>query len=239
MNCGIILGASSGIGNATYKKIKEEHPDLRIITVDREKMDTTKNDIHYILDLSDENAVSIFIGELSDKDYKFKFIVNSVGYQENVDILDLDAKQWDEMYTTTVKSVFLIEQFISKNMISNDLNNKSIVNVVSIHSNIIRDIAHYSSSKASLEMITKELAYSLSKYNIRANSVLPGSIDTPLLRKDLQNEEMLKEASEQIPLLRHGEANEVADLIIFLLSDKATYITGSSIVIDGGLSLVI
>lgn len=113
------------------------------------------------------------------------------------------------------------------------------MNITSIHTEIIRDIVHYSSAKASMKMITKEFAYKLSSYGIRVNSIEPGSIDTPLLRRDLNSKELIEEASSQIPMKRHGLAEEVADLILFLISDKAKYITGSSIVIDGGLSLII
>lgn len=113
------------------------------------------------------------------------------------------------------------------------------MNITSIHSHIIREIAHYSSAKAALNMLTREFAYRLSSSNIRVNSVLPGSINTPLLQKDLYNDSLLKEAASQIPLKRHGSPYEVAEVISFLISDKASYITGAEIVVDGGLSLVI
>ena len=83
------------------------------------------------------------------------------------------------------------------------------------------------------------MAYQLASCNIRVNCVEPGSIDTPLLRKDLNNNELINEAAMNIPMKRHGKPDEVADLILFLISDHAKYITGESIVIDGGLSLII
>lgn len=147
--------------------------------------------------------------------------------------------QWDKMYNATVKSIFFIEREIIKLMKLTPINNQSIVNVTSIHTEIIRDIVHYSSSKSAIKMISKELAYQLASCNIRVNCVEPGSIDTPLLRKDLNNNELINEAAMNIPMKRHGKPDEVADLILFLISDHAKYITGESIVIDGGLSLII
>lgn len=104
---------------------------------------------------------------------------------------------------------------------------------------IDKTINEKKSSKSAIKMISKELAYQLASCNIRVNCVEPGSIDTPLLRKDLNNNELINEAAMNIPMRRHGKPDEVADLILFLISDHAKYITGESIVIDGGLSLII
>lgn len=233
----IILGGSSGIGEATANLIHSRYPDKDIIVVDKNKCYLKFEYEFYKLDLNNENEVLKFNNYIQN--LKIKTLVNSVGYQENIDILDIKAKNIKDMLQVTLNSIILIEQTVAKTMIKNKTRNASIINVTSIHSHIIREIAHYSSSKAALNMFTKELAYRLSSYNIRVNSVLPGSINTPLLRKDLFNNELLAESAKQIPLKRHGEANEIAEVIEFLISDRASYITGSEIVVDGGLSLVI
>ena len=98
------------------------------------------------------------------------------------------------MYNATVKSIFFIEREVAKLMKKKHVKNQSIVNITSIHTEIIRDIVHYSSAKASMKMITKEFAYKLSSYGIRVNSIEPGSIDTPLLRRDLNSKELIEEA---------------------------------------------
>ncbi|MCL2860541.1 MAG: SDR family oxidoreductase [Oscillospiraceae bacterium] len=236
--CAVIIGAASGIGKEITIQVSKEYPTLKLILVDKEKIKISNlNDVCYILDLNMKSEVKEFISFLEQFD--IKFLINSAGYQENVDILNITTEEWEKMYNVTVSSIFQIEQLVAKNMINNEVDNKSIVNITSIHSNIIRGIAHYSSAKASLDMITKEFAYYLSKYNIRVNSVLPGSIDTPLLRKDLNSDTLLSESAEKIPLNRHGKPIDVANLVMFLISEKAGYITGNNIVIAGGLSLVI
>ncbi len=233
----IILGGSSGIGKATVELISKTYSNNQIIIVDKNNVNFNFKYKFYQLDLANEAEVLKFIEYI--KDIPVKAFINSAGFQENVDILELSSKQFHEMFQVTLHSVFLIEQAVSKGMIKNKINNASLVNVTSIHSHIIREIAHYSSSKAALNMLTKEFAYKLSSYNIRVNAVLPGSINTPLLQKDLYNEALLKESANQIPLKRHGSPNEVAEVILFLISSKASYITGAEIVVDGGLSLVI
>ena len=233
----VILGGSSGIGKATVELVSKVYSKNQIIVVDKNNVSFNFEYKFYKLDLANETEVLKFIDYIND--IPVKAFINSAGYQENIDILELAPDKIHEMFQVTVHSVFLIEQAISQAMIKNKIHNASIVNVTSIHSHIIREIAHYSSSKAALNMITKELAYKLSPYNIRVNNVLPGSINTPLLQKDLYNDSLLKEAAEQIPLGRHGNPNEVAEVILFLISSKASYITGAEIVVDGGLSLVI
>ena len=233
----IILGGSSGIGKATVELISKTYSNNQIIIVDKNNVNFNFKYKFYQLDLANEVEVLKFIEYIND--IPVKAFINSAGFQENVDILELSSKQMHEMFQVTLHSIFLIEQAVSKGMIKNKINNASLVNVTSIHSHIIREIAHYSSSKAALNMLTKEFAYKLSSYNIRVNAVLPGSINTPLLQKDLYNEALLKESANQIPLKRHGSPNEVAEVILFLISSKASYITGAEIVVDGGLSLVI
>lgn len=238
---GFLFGAASGIGKATYQKIRNTYPELKLIILDKSPVDLlNKKDEFYQLDLSDfENAKKFIKLKINNQKLVVKFIINTIGYQENVTIDNIDYMQWDKMYNATVKSIFFIEREIIKLMKLTPINNQSIVNVTSIHTEIIRDIVHYSSSKSAIKMISKELAYQLASCNIRVNCVEPGSIDTPLLRKDLNNNELINEAAMNIPMKRHGKPDEVADLILFLISDHAKYITGESIVIDGGLSLII
>lgn len=237
----VMLGASSGIGYAAYKKIKKEYPNLRIIIIDKQELDLlSEEDLFYKINLSDFDAGQQFIkNKFEDSECPISFLINTVGFQENVSLEEITSEQWDSMYNLTVKSIFFIEREVIKQMKKYPIENQSIVNITSIHAEIIRDIIHYSSSKASLKMVTKELAYKLASNNIRVNSIEPGSIDTPLLRKELNTKELLEEAALQIPMKRHGFPEEVADLILFLISDKAKYITGTNIIIDGGLSLII
>ena len=235
----IICGAASGIGKSTYNLLKKEYENIKFILLDKKEVELLDDkDVFYNIDFSNIDCINLFIKEFFVEEKQIKFLINCVGYQDDFDVLSLDNYNWDKMYNTTVKSVFFLEQEVSKMMIKNVLNNQTIINVTSIHTEIIRDIPHYSSAKASLKMLSKELAYKLANYGIRINCVEPGSIDTPLLRSSLTTEEQINEAAQNIPLLRHGFPEEVANLIKFLVSDNASYITGTSIAIDGGLSLV-
>lgn len=236
----IIFGAASGIGKSAYELLKKQYKDLKFILLDKETvMLLDPQDIYYKLDFSNMNEINLFIKKNLTKYKHIKFLINTVGYQEDLNVLNLDQTSWDSMYNTTVKSVFFLEQAVVNIMLKNKISNQSIVNVTSIHSEIIRDIPHYSSSKSALKMLSKELAYKLAVDGIRVNCIEPGSIDTPLLRRSLTNQQEIESAAKNVPMLRHGTPEEVSKLIAFLVSEDASYITGASIVIDGGLSLVI
>lgn len=236
---GIILGASSGIGNSCYYEMKQVYPECNFIVIDKQKIDVRKNDIFLQVDLGNKNEILDLLTYIEENVHNISFVVNSIGYQEDIDVLSLKYNDIEKMYITTVFSVFEIEQLIIKKMIKNYIPNQSIVNITSIHSSIIREIAHYSSAKAALTMFSKELAYKVAKYNIRVNCIEPGSIITPLLKKSLYSDELLQEGANNIPMLRHGQPEEVAELACFLISEKSKYISGASIPCDGGLSLII
>lgn len=237
----IVIGGNSGIGKAIVNLLSNRYKDINIIIVDKkiEKYKKNANSEYYKMDLGDKNEVEKFLEYIKIKKFNVKSLINSAGYQENINVLNISQEEWNRMFDVTLNSIVRIEQDIAKNMLNNKLLNKTIINITSIHSNIIREIAHYSSSKAALEMFSKELAYELSKFDIRVNCIAPGSIDTPLLRKDLDTEQKMFEASSQIPIKRHGKPSEVAELVDFLFSEKSKYILGTTITIDGGLSLVI
>lgn len=236
---GIILGAASGIGNACYKEVVKNYNDYKFILVDKTTIKVREQDSFLNCDLSKRNDVEVILDLIQKIDGSIVFLINSVGYQEDIDIFNLNHEDMFNMYESTVFSIFDIEQKVAMKMIEKKSDNQAIVNITSIHASIIREIANYSSSKAALTMISKELAYKVAENGIRVNCIEPGSTDTPLLRKSLNTEELMKEGAENIPMKRHGEAKEVADLAVFLISDKSKYITGVSIPCDGGLSLII
>ena len=113
---GFLFGAASGIGKATYQKIRNTYPELKLIILDKSPVDLlNKKDEFYQLDLSDfENAKKFIKLKINNQKLVVKFIINTIGYQENVTIDNIDYMQWDKMYNATVKSIFFIEREIIK-----------------------------------------------------------------------------------------------------------------------------
>jgi len=114
----------------------------------------------------------------------------------------------------------------------------SIIFISSIHSHIIRGMPSYSTAKAALDMLSKELAHRFGRSYIRVNTVAPGSIDSPLLRRALGSQEMFDRAAQRVPLGRLGKPEEVALLsIVPAVRRGSAYINGATLVIDGGVLL--
>lgn len=139
------------------------------------------------------------------------------------------------MFSVNVGSAFSISKGIAKNIIKE--RKGTLVYISSIHGEIIREIPHYSAAKAAQNMMMKEFAYRLAESGGRAFSIAPGSIDTPLLRRDLYTDALFSEGENNIPMKRHGSPDEVAKLFYSLLDIE--YLTGTVVTIDGGLSLII
>lgn len=194
--------------------------------------------ISYVIDLSSEKEIEKFLKWLEEKHLGVCWFIASAGYQESIDVLDISIAEWRKLFSVNLESSFLISQRIAQKMIEKGVQ-WSILNITSIHSGIIREIAHYSSAKAALEMLTKELAYRLAWNSIRVNAIAPWAILTPMITKELTDNESILRAWAQVPMGRLWRPEEIADAAIFLMSPKASYITGATLVVDGGYSLVI
>jgi glucose 1-dehydrogenase len=238
----LITGGTSGIGLEIVKNI-ERINKYNLIIIDKNKKALKKIENSFsvstnYVDLSSKEDIKKFLLYLKRKKIIVNCLINNAGYQESVDILKISLFQWQKIFRVNLEACFLLSQYVAKSMIKNQIEG-SIINITSIHSQIIRGMAHYSCSKAGLEMLTKELAYRLAQYNIRVNAVAPGAIDTPLIREKLNTNKLLRQAALAVPLKKIGEPKDVANVVEFLIADKSKYITGTTIVVDGGLSLVI
>ncbi len=163
-------------------------------------------------------------------------LVCCAGIHEDQELFALDLMNWRKLYAINLESCFILCRLVVQNMVEKNIPG-SVIFISSIHSYVIAERPPYSSAKAALDMLSKELAYKFAGFNVRVNTIAPGSIDTPLLRKALNSEVMMGKAAQRVPLGRLGKPEEVAYLTLYLLSEEAAYITGSSFVINGGLLL--
>lgn len=229
----LVVGGNSGIGKAVVDILVSKGHSL--VICDKEiSEDLSKRYPCYKVDLCNRENVDHFCQNVLSK-LEINNLVYSAGYQENVDILDLDIDLWESMFRVNVGSAFSISQIIARNVERDGYG--VLAYISSVHGEIIREIPHYSASKAAQNMMMKEFAYRLAAFGGRAFSIAPGSIDTPMLRRDLCTEELFSEGEKNIPMKRHGSATEVARLLYNLL--EVDYLTGTVVVLDGGLSLII
>ncbi len=187
------------------------------------------------LDVTDESDWQNVIEKTLSEFGRIDYLVNIAGIMDSESIEKTSSEKWQNVIDITQKGTFLGTRSIIQTM---KKTGGSIVNVSSMAalSGSGTYGAAYSASRASLLNFTKSSALQLSKYGIRVNTILPGWTRTPFTEHLYLNQKHKESRENQIPLGRWGEPSEIAAGILFLLSDDASYITGSSIVIDGGVT---
>jgi NAD(P)-dependent dehydrogenase (short-subunit alcohol dehydrogenase family) len=165
---------------------------------------------------------------------KLDILFNNVGIGDSSAGLKVTETEWDLVMGVNLKSVLFMCKYAVLEM--RKVGGGAIVNNASMAAFYGHPIFAYSASKAGVVGLTKSLAVSLAKDNIRVNCVAPGFIDTPMVAP-IMNERRIKNVELRVPLKRHGKAEEIAKAVLFLASDDASYITGQTISIDGGMSI--
>lgn len=240
----LITGASGGIGIATVKKFMSEGYFV-IATYNsspqplKELRESYKGDDYYRLftvemDFENEKSVDLAFEEIKKSFKHIDVVVNNAGKSLNKLITETSESEWNSLLSVNVKSAFTVNNKVLPTMIERKSGN--IINVSSIwgKQGASMEVA-YSASKSALIGYTRALAKEVGVSGIRVNCVCPGVIATKmnakLSREDIEN------LCEETPLKRIGTPQEVAELIYFLASEKASFITGECITIDGGLTL--
>ncbi len=188
------------------------------------------------LDLSDPQSAPGTIGTLIDKLGRCDVFVNNAGSNHSDKFLDLSLDQWQEIIDIDLTGAFLSAQTAARKMVETGTQG-TIINITSVHEFVpLAGSSAYCAAKGGLGLLTKVMAVELAEHGIRVNSIAPGEIATRMTGKE--DEDPQEESREGIPLGRPGHAREIGDLVVFIASPQASYLTGESIVIDGGLLLM-
>ena len=241
----IVTGGSSGIGKASAILLAKEGADIVLTFRSNENgAEDVKNEIIGMgrkceilkADLTSIKDIDKIILRTVDTFKGIDILINNAGDSNFIDFLEDTVESLTYLLDVNVKSIFLLSQMAAREMIKRG--GGSIVNVTSISGIAVNapGLTSYCTSKAAANMLTKGMAKDLAKHNIRVNAILPGSIDTPLTRRKA-SEEIIKMTKEMTPLKRIGTPEEIAKMIVFLSTDDSSFITGSLIVVDGGLTL--
>ena len=229
----VVTGATRGIGYAIAKRLVD----------DGYYVVATGTDINGTVPVGTEYQQVNFLDSLSLEHFTNKIkilgvniLVNNAGINK-IDAFDkINYKDLDDIINVNLKAPFLLCQKVLPYMKEKQWGR--IVNISSIFGHITKEYrASYSTSKFGLDGMTAALAAEVSEFNILANCVGPGFIDTDLTRKVLGNDGIL-ELQQRIPIKRLGKPEEIASLVSWLVSDENTYVTGQNIIIDGGFSRV-
>ena len=252
----IITGSSEGIGKSiaiAFAKSGDYHGivinsrkiDEAQQTADEIKKNNNANiniDIIAIqADISKESECVKLIEQTVSHFGRIDVLVNNAGIQENIPIEETSINDWYKIIAVDLTGPFVCSREAIKHMEKQQnppVGGYCIINISSVHQTIPKPhYVPYATSKAGIEMMTKTMALELAKKNIRANLVAPGAIDTDMNKVLREDKEERKRVLKQIPIDRIGNPDEVAHAVEFLASDKASYITGITIYVDGGMTL--
>jgi 3-oxoacyl-[acyl-carrier protein] reductase len=231
MKVAIITGATSGIGLATARVLKREGWSLSLVGRKTEAIEEEfKEDLIIKADISDPQVAEDIVKRTVEKFGRLDALINNAGQTLDKPLLRITAEDLENHFRTNLFSAFLLSRAALRYFKDGGV----IVNVSSVVGIIGNSWqTAYSASKAGLIAFTKSLAKEMGSRGIRVVAVAPGFIETPMTEG--LPEQVKKKYLENIPLRRFGKPEEVAEVIAFLVSDKASYISGQVIVVDGGL----
>jgi hypothetical protein len=245
MSVAIVTGADSGIGKATAVLLAERGYDVGITWhADGEGAKGTASEVEghgrraevRELDLTDPSSGPRVVGELADALGGLDVFVNNAGTGHQTPFLEVELEEWQRVLDVDLTGAFLCAQEAARRMVEAGHGGR-IVNVTSVHEQVpLRDAAAYCAAKGGLGQLTKVMALELMPHGITVNAVAPGEIATPMT--GAADEDPTEIERPMIPAGRPGHAREIASAIAYLASPEASYVTGESHVVDGGLLLM-
>jgi glucose 1-dehydrogenase len=240
----LITGAGSGIGQGIAKRFAEEGARIVIDFIGPSQgADDTLNMVSQAgsfgvtveADVTKSADIKKLVDIAYDKMGGLDILVNNAGIEKKASFTDVTEEDYDKVLAVNLKGPFFLTQYFARKLAASGKAGR-VINISSVHEDMaFPDFSTYCISKGGLRMFMRNLAVELGPKNITINNIAPGAIQTPINKKLLADKVEMQALLKNIPLSRLGMPEDVADLAVFLASDKAGYVTGSTYVIDGGL----
>jgi glucose 1-dehydrogenase len=243
----IITGSDSGIGQATAIEFAKEGVDVAITYFhDRDGAERTLREVEAAgrkgsvtqLDVRDHEAIARFFDQVSETFGTPTILVNNAGIDSaGAHVKDMELEHWDDILRANLYGPFYCCRQFIRGLDGSDRHG-TIINITSVHQEIPRaGAAGYDVSKGGLRNLTTTLALELAEKNINVNNIAPGMVLTPMNQEAKDDPEVRKKQVQSIPMKRAAQPEEIAYVAVFLASEKARYIHGTTIVVDGALML--
>ena len=243
----IVTGGASGIGEQIVRNFVAEGCKVAIfdkningLKLEKELNSNGFNTKYYQCDITDENSIIDCVNQSLIYLKNLNILVNNAGIGKAGNILTTNNTDWDEIIKVNLTGTYLVTKHSLENLMNSK--NGSIVNIASVAGIVaVKDRFAYCTSKGGVISLTKSIALDFVKENIRANAICPGTVNTPWVERITQDYDDPDEARnlmrQRQPLGRLGEPEEIAQAAIYLGSDESKFITGTTLVIDGGLTM--
>ena len=239
----LVTGAGSGIGYAIAERFAREGAAVAINYLGHGKeAQALARDLGAAgakataleADVSNAAAVGSLVAQVVERFGRLDVLVNNAGIEKSQPLLEIDEASWDRTLAVDLKGPFLCLQAAARRM--TESGGGSIVNISSIHEDFpFPTYTPYAAAKGGLRMLMRNAALELAPLGIRVNNIAPGAIATPINAATLADPAKVKRLQEIVPLMRMGKPEEVAEVALFLASDRSAYVTGSTYYVDGGI----
>lgn len=237
----VVVGGTSGIGRALSLGLSDAGADVLATSRNKDKVADTTNLIQgagrrtfpFCTDATDEKQVEELCRAAVDYYGKVDILVNAAGINIRGSLSDLSYTDWRNVLKANLDSVFLCSKYFSRQMMAN--RSGKIINIGSLNSVVaMSNLSAYAASKGGVVQLTKAMAVELSKYQINVNAILPGYFKTEMTEGLMNDPELLARIQTRTPMGRIGHVDELVGTAVFLSSQAASFITGTTIAVDGG-----
>ncbi|PIU78855.1 MAG: hypothetical protein COZ28_01700 [Candidatus Moranbacteria bacterium CG_4_10_14_3_um_filter_44_15] len=237
----IVTGARRGIGKGIALALAKEGCNVVISDIDEKDCEAVAEEVRKLgskalavrCDVSKKEEVEKLFSKTVEEFDRLDILVNNAGIFPFVPFAQMKEEDWDKVMNVNLKSIFLCSREAAKILPEGG----RIVNISSIASFVgFEGLVHYCASKGAINSMIRALALELALKKITVNAVAPGAIETPGAN-EVSTEESKKQTIAMIPLARMGQPEDIADAVVFLALEKASYITGQTIIVDGGWTL--
>jgi 3-oxoacyl-[acyl-carrier protein] reductase len=233
----IVTGGSRGIGKEISQILASNNYNVIAVATSEESLDSvrdTKNIYPFCCDISDEQSIEKLYNYVSDTFGYADVLINNAGIHMDNILLRMKNEEWSKVMDVNLNGPFYLTKTVLKDMVKNKCGR--IINISSISgTDGNKGQGNYAASKGGLLALTKSLAKEVGRRNITVNCIAPGLIETDMTSH--LSESVKKGYLDRIPLKRLGKPKDIGQMILFLCSDEASYITGQTFYIDGGMSL--